>query len=139
MDAIGAGRIVCEVSIDGKWLPRHLEYVLQVPSSRRYLFSQSSVLDKGMQLSSSDRECEFTKNGEAIVRGIRSERLFTMLLWVVKQSELCESNVAEPQSLQMWHERLGHQNKQHMKKFLKERSVTVLDDYAFCAACVQGK
>ena len=79
------------------------------------------------------------KNGKAMVRGVRSGRLFNVLLRVVKQSELCESNVAEPQSLQMWHERLGHQNKQHVKRFLKKRGVNVLDDNVFCAACVQGK
>lgn len=73
------------------------------------------------------------------MRGIRSGRLINVLLRVVKQNELYESNVAEPQSLQMWHGRFGHQNKQHVKRFLKERGVNVLDDNAFCAACVQGK
>ncbi|XP_029156132.1 uncharacterized protein LOC114928935 [Nylanderia fulva] len=77
MDDVGAGRIDCEVSIDGKWLPRHLEYVLHVPSSRRNLFSQSCTRQRNATEIFRSRVRVY-KKGKAMVRGVRSGRLFKM-------------------------------------------------------------
>lgn len=71
------GNIECEVFIAGAWVPRRIEDALFVPEFRRNLFSQSSVLDKGMLFNSSKSECEFTKDGEQMVCGVRDGRLLS--------------------------------------------------------------
>lgn len=50
-----------------------------------------------------------------------------------------ESNLASKDSLQVWHEKLGHQNKRHVSQFLKLNGIDVKDDQAFCEACIEGK
>ena len=37
-------------------------------------------------------------------------------------------------TLQAWHERLGHQDKRDVKKFLKDRGIEVVDDED-CGLC----
>jgi len=43
------------------------------------------------------------------------------------------------EALQMWHERLGHQNKQYVEKYLKNHDITYVRDNQLCEACVLGK
>lgn len=55
------------------------------------------------------------------------------------QNSLCEVNLVATESLQVWHERLGHQNKRHVEKFLRECGISVTRDDFFCTACIEGK
>lgn len=60
----------------------------------------------------------------------------------IKQSELSctsEVNFSSRIALQIWHERLGHQGKRHVKTLLKEGGMGFLEDDNFCGACVEGK
>jgi hypothetical protein len=41
--------------------------------------------------------------------------------------------------VELWHERLCHQSKQHVARFLKHRGVDVQADEEFCEGCVYGK
>ena len=34
--------------------------------------------------------------------------------------------------LQVWHERLSHQNKQHVKKYLKNHDIDYIGDHQLC-------
>ena len=42
-------------------------------------------------------------------------------------------------TLQLWHERLCHQNKRHVKDFLKNLSVDVVIINDLCDGCAYGK
>lgn len=42
-------------------------------------------------------------------------------------------------TLQLWHERLAHQNVDHVKRFLTQNNVEVDNTAPFCDACVLGK
>ena len=42
-------------------------------------------------------------------------------------------------TLQLWHERLGHQNKRHVKNFLEKKRINVTIDNEFCDGCAYGK
>ena len=46
--------------------------------------------------------------------------------------------VRKVDSLQIWQERLSHQNKQHVEKYLKDHCIDYIDDYQFCDGCVLG-
>lgn len=142
MNALGTGTIYFEAFVDGEWKLCHMDNVLYTPEGRRNLFSVSSAMDKGLDFHSSKDKCEFRNNGIVKACGIRSGNLLKMLIRVKKPENPfnAEVNVASKESLQIWHERLGHQNKRHVQQFLKQRGVEV-EDFGedFCEACVKGK
>jgi len=41
-------------------------------------------------------------------------------------------------TLQVWHERLGHQSKQYVEKYLKH-GIAYIKDNQMCEACILGK
>jgi len=43
------------------------------------------------------------------------------------------------EKLQVWHERLGHQNKQYVEKYLKKHGIAYAKDNQICEACILGK
>ncbi|GBN68869.1 hypothetical protein AVEN_90125-1 [Araneus ventricosus] len=43
------------------------------------------------------------------------------------------------QSLQLWHERLCHQNKTYVKEFLGQRGIEVCESEVSCEGCLYGK
>lgn len=141
MDALGKGVIKFEAFVDGKWILYYMENVLYVPTARRNLLSVTSVLDKGMSFNSSKNGCEFVKNGVVKARGIRAGQLFKMVIRVKKPEMSCvsEVNIVSRDTLHTWHEKLGHQNKRHVKKLFKERGIDFIEDDQLCGACMEGK
>lgn len=140
MDAVGRGDINFEATVDGKWSSYVMKNVLYVPQARRNLFSVTSAVDKGLEFKSSSTSCEFSRDSKVKARGVRHGRLFRMLIRIKnpKSQVSHKSNLASKDSLQVWHEKLGHQNKRHVSKFLKLNGIDVKDDQAFCEACVEG-
>lgn len=141
MDALGKGTIKFEALVNGKWLSCRMENVLYVPTARRNLFSVTSALDRGMSFNSSKNGCEFTKDGIVKARGVRVGQLFKMAIRVKTPETSCikEVNLSSKDSLQIWHERLSHQNVRHVKKFLEKHDIHYADDSQFCRACAEGK
>lgn len=141
MDALSKGVIKFEALVDGKWISYYMENVLYVPTARRNLLSVTSVLDKGMSFNSSKNGCEFVKNGVVKARGVRADQLFKMVIRVKKPEMSCvsEVNIVSRDTLHTWHEKLGHQNKRHVKKLLKELGIDFIEDDQFCEACMEGK
>ena len=45
----------------------------------------------------------------------------------------------QAETLQVWHERLGHQNKHHVLKVLKQHGINVEANKEFCDGCTVGK
>jgi len=43
------------------------------------------------------------------------------------------------EKLQVWHERLGHQNKRHVMKVLKQHGINVEANKEFCDGCALRK
>lgn len=118
-----------------------MEDVLYVPAARRNLFSVVSVLDKGMKFTSSKNGCEFAKSGVVKACGKRVDQLFKMMLRVKTPKKTCigEINLSTKDYLHVWHERLGHQNRNHVRKFLKKNNIDFIDDDHFCSSCIEGK
>lgn len=141
MSAFGRGNIDFEALVNGRWTSCHMENVLYVPEARRNLFSVTRALDKGMTFSSSKDSCEFLLDGVVKAQGVRSGQLFKMMLKVKEPDTCCvsEANLAVKDSLQVWHERLGHQNKRHVVKILNNHGIEVQQDDEFCGSCVEGK
>lgn len=65
-----------------------------------------------------------------------------MLFKVGESSEVdgASANVAIKKiSLRAWHERIGHQNVAHVKRFLRSNDIDFVDEDFACEACVYGK
>lgn len=141
MNAVGKGTIKFEAAVNGKWLHSHMDNVLYVPTARRNLLSVASAVDKGLQCIIEKTECRFIRDGVVKACGIRVGKLFKMNIRLIDPEKSCqrEANVAIRHTLQIWHERFGHQNKRHVQSFLRQRGIAVEMDNEFCGACVEGK
>lgn len=77
---------------------------------------------------------------EIVIEGERKGKLYHMCLKLIPRSSNEMALVAcKKEPLQLWHERLSHQNVAHVKDFLKGKSIEFNDDNFFCEACAFGK
>lgn len=140
--ACGKGDIYILSFDEKKWISKHLADVLYVPDIGLNLFSSGSALDKGLSMLSDSKKCTFFKDGVVVAVGVRNNRLFEMKFKVIAPvTDIHQANVASSQSIRIWHERMGHQNVAHLKKFLKSMEtgyVAEQEDF-FCEACAIGK
>lgn len=74
-------------------------------------------------------------------RGVRVGQLFEVAIRVIQPevSQTCEANLSSKDSLQIWHERLGHQDKHHVQKVLTRVGISITENKEFCGACVERK
>ena len=136
IDTKGRGTIKISSLVDGVWYDNYMTGVLYVPDICHNLFSLSACIDKGMTYFAEKDKCVFKADQEIVAVGIRKEKLFKLLLRVRSTSS---TMVAKEDTLQLRHERLGHQNKKHVHKFLEARSIKVIVDREFCDGCMYGK
>ncbi|KYN50268.1 Copia protein [Cyphomyrmex costatus] len=104
------GTINIKMYVDGRWFDDRLD-VLFIPSLRRNFFSTGICTSKGYILNF-ERD---NVNGSGKVNN-----LFRLL---IKVNEVDEVNAASVNSLQTWHERLGHINCRSLCKMTKENIV----------------
>lgn len=131
MQATGQGRTNV-LAFDGKrWNPKHLAKVIFVPELQYNLFSAGAALDRGMKHLSQPDSCEFTRSGKIEVIGLRRNKLFQALLKVKIPECRSEENpgalasIAGPSDLKIWHERMAHQDKKYVRKFLEQNKIKV--------------
>lgn len=123
------------------WIRKRVMGVLFVPELRKNLFSSGKVTDRGHQLNMDNKGCELLRDGNIVAVGVRRRGLFQMLFRTIQPSKLeIAANVAiKKTSLRSWHERLGHQNATHVKKFLQARNIDFINESFECEACIYGK
>ena len=151
--AVAMGRIDVYAYDGYKWAPRHLADVLYVPDVKFNLFSMGAALSKNMTFESTKTKCKFYKNNKVVAVGEKydDDALFTMKLKINKTAGnafVADNNIDDIKNidkkvnfnaLQLWHERMAHQNYPHIKRFLQENNIKVNKDAPFCEACVLGK
>src|SRR5277367_89492 len=139
--AHGQGTVNVEMLIGGEWQRNHLHNVWFVPDVGRNLFSVGSM-PKDMNFVTDSTGCRVVKDGKTRIKGKRTENGLYALLMRVRIPEQ-PANVcavaAAVDDIQLWHERLGHQNKRRVKKFLKRQGIDVVVNEQFCEGCVYGK
>ncbi len=137
--AYGKGTIYIEMTVDQKKILGYLNDVWYVPDFVADIFSVGTCLDKGYEQISDKFGTKFIKNGRVMAEGIRlCDGLFGMKMQNIPPCEVAECLVATD-SLQLWHERFGHQGKSHIKTFLKGLGYDVIVDEEFCEGCQFGK
>jgi hypothetical protein len=136
--AMGSGNIDVE-TFDGKeWIPATLHEVLFIPDMTKNLFSVKISAKKGVDfiLSDNGSKCLFKRSNKVIAVGIEADNLYRLKLRVISPETACVAYPSE--TLQLWHERLCHQNKKYVKSFIKKESMNLTDDNVFCDACAYG-
>jgi transposase InsO family protein len=129
-----------------RWNKNYLVDVLHVPKLKYNLFSVGAALDKGFKMQSTRTTCELTKNENTVAVGVRRGKLFSMKFKVIYPGEMksankeSQANVASTGMIRDWHERLVHQNLQHVKEILGRFHIRVKsEEDMFCEACAMGK
>lgn len=143
MYAVGRGNIKVLTFTGKEWIPKLLTNVLYVPSACVNLFGSNRALDRGHTMRADAKLMEYLDGDEVVAIAVRKTGLFEMVLKVIVPDENIErmANVAmkTPLTLGMWHERLGHQNVTHVRKFLRDRNIEFDDKDFDCDGCAYGK
>lgn len=143
--AVGKGSITVEAFVNGQPERITLSDVWYVPSIKKNLFSVLSAQDKHLEseFQSKSEVCKLIISGKVKLVGKRCRYggLFKLSLRNVKPTKESQANVTcNDNVLQLYHERLGHQNKRHIKTFLShELGIHVDLDSELCEGCIYGK
>lgn len=137
--ALGIGKVQFETCIGDKRLPGTMYDVLYAPELKQNLFSVKVVAKKGINfmLTDNGKRCVFLQNGKTVAVGIESDKLYKIDIRVLLLTKTYIVNKIE--SLQLWHERLVHQNKRHVKAFLENKGINVTFNNELCGGCAYGK
>lgn len=141
IDALGHGVINVKIKVNGKWTTNHLEEIWYVPDIGTNLFSQSVSLYKGYEWHTSIEGTKCMKNGQVYLTGYLKDGLNILnMLAVLPNVSAKVYTVNSTNVLQLYHERLGHQNKVHVMKILKQQGIDVKkNDDDWCEGCLLEK
>ena len=140
MLAYGSGDIAVEALVDGVWTRHIMKDVSYTPDVAKNLFSIPSTADKGFEYWLDNKQCRIIRDGETFVVGERHQGLYRLCIRVLQPdvpAQVCI--VTKTESLQVWHERFGHQSKVYVEKFLKRRGIVFTKGNKLCEHCVLGK
>lgn len=143
--AIGSGTIDVETLVNGEWLPKTLTNVLYVPQIAKNLFSVLATHDKNKKSKfiSMPETCVLMVNGKSALKGSRQVGcgLYKVALRMIIPEKTTEVNMMSNEDLlQLHHERMGHQNKRHIKELIeREYGISVKVDHDTCEGCMYGK
>ncbi|GFR24645.1 retrovirus-related Pol polyprotein from transposon TNT 1-94 [Trichonephila clavata] len=142
--AYGHGTVNIEIKVNCKWEKHHLTEVWYVPDISKNLFSISQTLKRGFKFQASKDECSLLRDGRVRLKGVRTVHgLYALEIRVLYPkvcvaAEVCVASA--DQSLQLWHERLCHQNKAHVKDILRKYQIKGdAKDSQICDGCCYGK
>lgn len=145
LDVIGKGTVDIKSYVNNKVIQITLTDVWYVPRVSRNLFSVLSAQDKcsNSEFKSTATECELWVNNKVILVGHREKggTLYLADIETVISNSTNEVNLTESDNtLQLYHERWGHQNKRHVQKKLREEfGINVKLDMQICESCIYGK
>lgn len=141
LQAKGKGSIVVEANVEGKVLPVTLEDVWHVPGIQKNLFSVLAAHDKNAdsKFMSTPEKCSISVNGAVKIVGSRQKYggLYKLEVKNVIPKKMVANLATETQ---LYHERFAHQNKRHIRAFVKrELGIELPIDETLCEGCLFGK
>lgn len=140
IEAHGEGDVHIQAFNGKTWQNKKLTKVYYVPNLHVNLFSAGTALNKGYTVFMNKKVCRVMNDDEIVIEGERKGKLYHMCLKVIPKSSNETAFVAcKKEPLQLWHERLSHQNVAHVKDFLQRKGIQFNNDNFFCEACAYGK
>lgn len=146
-NAVGYGDVEIRFYHDNCYQDITLTNVWLVPSMHKNLFSVLAAHDKipKSKFISTPEECSFEIDGKVVLTGKRvcGNGLFKLNVVNISQFSNTPSvnAVTNPaKTLQLYHERMAHQDKRHIKNVIKqELGIETSVDSELCEGCVYGK
>lgn len=145
LNVIGKGTIEIQSKVNNKVINIDLTDVWYVPNISRNLFSVLAAQDKrkSSKFESTTTRCKLVVNNEVLLVGYREVggSLYQADIKTTMPGTSNEVNAAEASNtLQLYHERWGHQDKRHVQQKLKtELGINVKLDKNLCESCIYGK
>lgn len=143
--AIGKGSIQFATVVNGKSENFYLRDVWYVPKINRNLYSVLAAQDRNPTSVFESRvtSCIVKINGKVIVTGkrMRYGGLYKLDCKAITPTASINLTVAQKEDkLQLYHERMGHQNKRHVKRLIeREFGIKTTDNKELCDGCIFGK
>ncbi|KAL0278101.1 UNVERIFIED_CONTAM: hypothetical protein PYX00_000010 [Menopon gallinae] len=143
MKAFGTGNIRLQSYHSGKWHTSYLANVRYVPEASANLYSAKAAALNGFEtvLNNKGVVVRRKKYNAVVATGKIRNNLFAMNFKIPKYEEFSSARLATTSdTLQTYHERLGHQNKKHVKEILSRMNIPVKDEKeSVCDGCAIGK
>jgi hypothetical protein len=141
MQAYGQGMINVQMFHNGRWHDAILKNVWYVPDASTRLFSVQAAAQNGYSTTLNKKGVVIRgSDGTGVASGKLINDLYVLALRVCIPQHAAEVYLAmQTETLQLWHERLGHQNKHHIMKVLKQHDINVEANKEFCDGCALGK
>ncbi|KFD65016.1 LOW QUALITY PROTEIN: hypothetical protein M514_22733 [Trichuris suis] len=142
--AVGVGTIDVEMYNGKTWNLSTLNDVLYVPDfGPSCLFSLGAAAARGYKITIEGEKVCLTKGGKVDLVGYKDGDLYTLLIRRSSQSpQSAMSAVAGGNSLELWHQRLGHISIDKIKAMSKQNLVNGLqitgEQKFFCEGCIFG-
>jgi len=140
--ACRSGCVNVKILVEGKWCPGYLEDVWYIPDNGRHLFSVRSATGHRISVIIKRQRVLLQRDGQLVTSGGWMTDTYAMDRHVVVPREPVEVNSATTsETLQLWHEHLGHQDKCYVRKILErmEINISMPEIGGFCDGCVLGK
>lgn len=144
LKALGSGDIEITNFSNGQLKRLTLTEVWYVPDISRNLFSVLAAHDKNptSKFKSDLNECKFIIDGKVVFTGSREQHgtLYRASFQAIQPEEPCVNAVEGTDTLQLFHERWGHMDKQYVRaKLQSELGITVKPNKELCGPCQFGK
>ena len=144
IEAVGAGTAHLKAVVSGQQLDVELKNVWYVPRLNRNLFSVLAAQDKNENsvFVSTSRICNLNIDNKKVLVGIRERNggLFKTVATTVLPANPEVNMVTDNDVLQLYHERMGHQNKRHVSKVIeRELGIKASVNHDICEGCQYGK
>jgi hypothetical protein len=141
MQAYGQGTINVQMFYNGIWHYATLKNVWYVPNASAHLFSIKAAAQNGYSTTLNEKGVVIRRNDRTVAAlgNLRNDTYALALRVCIPQHTAGVHLATQAETLQVWHERLGHQNKHHVMKVLKQHGINVKADKEFCDRCALGK
>jgi hypothetical protein len=104
------------------------------------LFSVQAAAQNGYSTTLNKKGVIRSSDGTGVASGKLINGLYVLALQVCIPQHAVEVHLAtQAETLQLWHECLGYQNKCHIMKVLKQHDINVEANKEFCDCCALGK
>ena len=139
--SIGQGMMIVWMFHNSMWHDTTLKNVLYVPDVSAHLFSVKAATQNGYSTIMNEQEAVIRRgDGTVAASGKPVNNLCILVIRVCIPRHAAKVHLAtQAETLQVWHERLGHQNKRHVMKVLKRHGINVEANKEFFDGCALGK
>uniref|UniRef100_A0ABD2WUZ7 Integrase catalytic domain-containing protein n=1 Tax=Trichogramma kaykai TaxID=54128 RepID=A0ABD2WUZ7_9HYME len=142
MLAYGCGSVDIELSVKDEIISAKLSDLWYVPNLGHQLFSVPQAIMHGNKVAFDADGVTVKYNDKVVATGVLIGSTYIMNMNVCTSRNSVQANLSNTEDvLQGRHERLGHQDKRHVRNVLSKHGVAIKfeDTRSFCDGCVMGK